>query len=361
MAVQGTIELRRHFFTERERTVAESAGITASLFRYDSGFEGLRLTNERGHLVVLPYYGQMIWDAVFDGVDLTMANMFDMPRPAHDIAGTYGCFAFHSGLLRNGCPGPTDTHSLHGEMPTAPMDGAGLEIGEDAEGPYMAVVGRREYVMGFGSHYEARPRVVLRPGATLFDMAMEVENLSGAPMDLMYMCHVNFAFCDGARVIQPAPFTPEATVVRTKVPGHVPRTPAYDALIEALAADPSVMEVMDEPERYDPEQVFYIRGLRTDASGMTAVMMRRREGDAFHIAYDTHDFPRTVRWVLVNSDQKVCAFALPSTCEPEGYTAEAAKGNVQTLAGGETRRFSVRLGYLSATEADGAEAAIKSL
>lgn len=357
----SVIHLRRSFFGESERPVAEAAGTTASLFRYDSGIEALRLTNRRGHLVVLPFFGQMIWDAVFDGVDLTMANMFDMPRPADVIVGTYGCFAFHSGLLRNGCPGPADTHPLHGEMPCAPMDSAGLEIGEDAEGPYMAVIGTREYVMGFGAHYMARPRVVLRPESSLFDIQMAVENLSAAPMDLMYMCHVNFAFSEGGRIVQPAPFTPEATKVRTEVPAHVPRNPAYDALLDELAADPSVMEVLDEPARYDPEQVFYIRGVKAGADGRTAQMLRRPEGDAFHISYRPDDFPKTVRWILVNSDQKVCAFALPSTCEPEGYTAEKAKGHVQTVAGGETRRFSVRLGYVPAAEADAAEAAIRAL
>ena len=30
-----------------------------------------------------------------------------------------------------------------------------------------------------------------------FDVVMEVENLSAAPMDLMYLCHVNFAFAEG--------------------------------------------------------------------------------------------------------------------------------------------------------------------
>ncbi|MGQ9367229.1 aldose 1-epimerase family protein [Azospirillum sp. ST 5-10] len=361
MTVRSAVHLRRTFFGEAERTVVEAAGMTAGLFRYDSGIEAVRLANRRGHLVVLPYFGQMVWDAVFDGVDLTMANMFAMPRPADVIVGTYGCFAFHSGLLRNGCPGPQDSHPLHGEMPCAPMDEAGLEIGEDGEGPYLAVTGLREYVMGFGAHYAARPRVVLRPDSTLFDIEMAVENRSGAAMDLMYMCHVNFAFAEGARIVQPAPFTPECTVVRTQVPAHVPRSPAYDALLEELARDPSVMEVLDEPARYDPEQVFYVRGLRAAADGRTALMLRRREGDAFHIAYDVASFPRTVRWVLVNSDQKVCAFALPSTCEPEGYAAERAKGNVQTLEGGATRRFSVRLGYLAPAEAEAAERAIRAL
>lgn len=356
-----TLTLRRPFFGEKEREIARFAGMTAHLFRFDSGIEAVRLSNRRGHLVLLPFFGQMVWDAVFDGVDLSMRDMFSMPRPADVIVGTYGCFAFHSGLLANGCPGPGDTHPLHGEMPCAPMDGAGLETGRDAEGPYLALTGEREYAMGFGAHYRARPRVTIRPDSGLFDIAMSVENLSGAPMDLMYMCHVNFAFAEGARIIQPAGFTPADTVVRTAIPGHVRPTDDYRALIDALAADPAVMEVLDEPARYDPEQVFYIRNLRTRPDGRTRVMMRRPEGDAFSIAFDRRAFPHTVRWVLVNSDQAVAAFALPSTCEPEGYSAEKRKGHVRTLPGGETARFTVRLGHLDAAETPAAEAEIDAL
>ncbi|WP_319528832.1 aldose 1-epimerase family protein [uncultured Cohaesibacter sp.] len=355
------VSLRKVDFASHEQMLASFAGMTASSFRYDSGIEALRLSNDRGHLVILPYYGQMIWDAVFDGVDLTMKNMFSQPKPAHDIAGTYGCFAFHSGLLRNGCPSPDDTHALHGEMPVAAMDSAGLSFGEDAEGPYLAVVGSCEYVMGFGDHYLVRPKVVLRPDMTLFDMCMDVENLGGAPMDLMYMCHVNFAFYDGARIVQPAPFTPDRTIVRTAVPGHVQTTPEYLSFIDDLAKDPSGLEVLDEPERYNPEQVLYVKGVGADGDGNTASLMRRREGDGFHIAYNREDFPQTVRWILVNSDQQVAAFALPSTCEPEGYLAEKKKGNVRQLAPGEGASFAVRLGYMTSPEADEAEAHIRSL
>lgn len=361
MSVSTQINLRKDYFGDAEQVIAAHGNMSASLFRYESGIEAVRLKNGRGHLVILPYMGQMIWDAVFDGVDLTMQNMFRMPRPAEVIVGTYGCFAFHSGLLTNGCPGPIDTHPLHGEMPCAPMDRAAIEFGSDDEGAYMAITGTREYVMGFGAHYVARPRVVLRPDATLFDIQMNVENLSGAAMDLMYMCHVNFAFCEGGRIIQPAKFTPDETIVRTEVPAHVPRNPDYDAFLQTLAENPAAMETMSEPHRYDPEQVFYIRNGRAAANGDTSYMMRRTEGDAFHITYNTNDFPKTVRWVMANQDQKVCAFALPSTCEPEGFTAEQGKGNVISLPGGESRHYSVRLGYLTRADSDAAEQAIRSL
>jgi hypothetical protein len=79
--------------------------------------EAVRLENARGHLVVLPWLGQMIWDATFDGHDLTMRNMFSQPKPANVIVETYGCFAFHSGLLANGCPSAEDTTRCTAKWP----------------------------------------------------------------------------------------------------------------------------------------------------------------------------------------------------------------------------------------------------
>jgi len=128
---ETTLELRRSFFTSKELEIFASGEISVSLFRYDSGVEALRIKNSRGHIIVLPFMGQMIWDVVFDGVCLTMENMFSQPLPVKGIVETYGCFAYHSGILRNGCPSPEDTHPLHGEMPCAPMDRASIVCGED--------------------------------------------------------------------------------------------------------------------------------------------------------------------------------------------------------------------------------------
>ena len=42
----------------------------------------------------LPYMGQIVWRACFDGVELAMQSMFDAPRPAQTIIETYtGCLA----------------------------------------------------------------------------------------------------------------------------------------------------------------------------------------------------------------------------------------------------------------------------
>ena len=96
------ITLWRELFAEHPRILLKNNDFTVTAFRYASGVEGLKVENSRGHLVILPWMGQMIWDAQFDGHDLTMRNMFSQPKPAAEVVATYGCFAFHSGLLANG-------------------------------------------------------------------------------------------------------------------------------------------------------------------------------------------------------------------------------------------------------------------
>jgi len=355
------IKVRKDFFAEIPYEIFKNDHFRVELFRYRTGIEAIRVSNRRGHLVILPYCGQMIWDAVFDGVALKLESRFEAPRPASDIVGTYGCFMYHSGLLRNGNPGPDDRHALHGEMPLAPMDSAWIETGADPQGPWLAIAGERDYLMGFGDHYAARPRVRLRADEATFEIAMEVANLGADPMDLMYMCHANFAFVEGGHIIQPAGFTPEDTAIRTSVPAIVTSNPGYLERIEQMKKDPAPTEHLDAGTGYDPELVFYLRNLRTAADGKVHVMLRRPSGDAFAVAYDPAEFSHLVRWILANHKQKVCAFAMPATCGVEGYSAESKLGNVRTLPGGQTAHFAIRLGYLDAAAAAREEQLIRAL
>jgi hypothetical protein len=355
------ITLRRESFTDKERETVQCAGrLRASAFRFDTGIEAIRLSNARGHVVVLPYLGQMIWRAEFDGVQLSMQSLFTVPRPAKTIVETYGCLAYHPGLLRNGVPGAGDMHPPHGEAPCAEMDEAGLACGTDARGAWIAVTGARDYAIGFGAHYLATPRVVLRADESGCEIVMEVENLSASPMELMYMCHVNFAYAPGARIVQPVPFTPQHVIARTSIPAHVLPTPEYRAQIEAFAANPERLRVLNPDERCDPEQVFYIKGLKRGADGLVHFMLARREGDAFAIAWDPESMPHAIRWILDNTDQRVAAFAMPATCEPEGYTAEKRKGNVRLLGSRAKAHFVTSLSYVDKNRAAAAAAGIES-
>jgi len=180
-------------------------------------------------------------------------------------------------------------------------------------------------------------------------------------MDLMYMCHINPAFVEDGRIVQAAPWTPESVAVRTAIPPHIPPTAAYLAQIQELATHPTAMEYLNPALGFDPEQVFYIRNLRADAEGLTHALLRRPEGDGIAMSYSLKQFSHTVRWLLRNADNEVAAFALPATCEPEGFVAERRKGNVRSLPPRATAHFAVRTGYLDAAAAADFQARIEAL
>ena len=100
------LPLNKALFTAEAQTLLQSDAFTVTTRRYPRGIESLTIANARGHLEILPFMGQILWDAAFDGHSLRMKNMFARPQPAAEIVGTYGCFAFHSGLLAGGCPAP---------------------------------------------------------------------------------------------------------------------------------------------------------------------------------------------------------------------------------------------------------------
>lgn len=77
-----TIFLQEAMFGPNERTLVEADTLEASIFRFESGVAAVRLRNELGELVLLPFQGQQIWSASFRGRNITMRSMFDQPRHA---------------------------------------------------------------------------------------------------------------------------------------------------------------------------------------------------------------------------------------------------------------------------------------
>lgn len=333
----GTIELQRGFFKENPTVFFRNTEFTVTLFRYPSGVEAIELRNSRGKMVVLPYLGQIVWDLVFDGIDLKMKNMFSQPKQVDEIVDTYGCFAFHSGLLSNGCPGPKDNHVLHGEMACATMDQAWIEVTENS----VKIGGLTEYVKGFGHHYIAKPNVTMFTGEAHIEMGMFVKNLSGAEMPLQYMCHTNYAYVKDAVMKQNIPNS--AFELRKSIPDHVHPTKKWLEFNEEILAGKEPISVLDRPDMYDPEIVFFLDGLR-DHQKEASFEMTSPNGTTFFTKFSTDEFNYATRWLLFNEDQQVGAFVLPATCRPEGFLAAQNSGSLIKLASGEERSFTVVTG-----------------
>ena len=338
--MNAKIFLDRSFFTKKEQVIVDNADFKITLFRYPSGIESVKIHNGRGYVELLPYMGQIIWDAAFDGISLRLKNIFKQPKPATCIVDTYGCFAFHSGLLANGCPAPEDTHPMHGEFSCATMDNAWIVFSDNS----VSLVSQYEYCQGFGYHYIAQPSVTLGKNATRFKIHMEVTNCTYTEMPLQYMCHMNYAYVDQGRISSNIPAT--AFKLRESVPSHVHPTEkwlAYNEEIKLLQKHGKSLSVLDQPDMYDPEIVFMADHIDQYGSNVS-VEIDSPKGYGFRTELSTKDFTSATRWIMKNDDLQVAAFVLPATCRPEGFTAAKKAGTLLYLQPNEKKEFTVVTG-----------------
>ncbi len=328
----------------------EFGGLKAIPFEYKTKVKGIRLENDRGYIEVLPYNGQQIWKANFDGRDIQMKSMFSEPKDVDFFLKTYGCFFMHCGAWRMGCPGPEDNHPLHGELPYAKYDEAGIIFGEDEKGKFIGVNGIFHYDLAFSVHYVARPNVKLYEGSSLVDIQIKIENRSNYPMELMYMAHVNFRPVVGGEILQTLKWDPEHMVLRKSIPEHIKVTDSFLNFMERLDKNPELSRVIREEDEYKPEIAFFINNPLTDEEGFAHFMQIHPDGYSDYIKYKPEEFDHATRWIMKTKDQEALGLALPATCDPEGYTAEKKKGNIKIIDALSSKTFSVSAGLLDREE-----------
>ncbi len=357
MSSEACIYLDRKFFTGVPRLLVQAGALSASIFKFESGVCGLRLKNELGELVLLPFQGQQIWSAEFGGRNLTMKSMFDDPRPTRDYLQTYGGFLLHCGATAMGVPAEGDSHPLHGELPNAPYQKAWVVVGADARGAYIGLSGQYRHTVAFSTNYVAEPLVKLYAGSSLFDVSMTVANLKQTEMELMYLVHINFRPVDNGRLVYSAVCSPEHVRVRRSIPSHVHPGPGYRAFLQELGRHPEKHNVLAPDLVFDPELVFTIDYLADDA-GWAHTLQIHPNGGADYVRHRPDQLDTGVRWICRTPDQDALGMILPATAEPEGYTAEKAKGNIKRIPAQGSWHFDLEMGALAPDEARGVAAKI---
>lgn len=347
-------------FSERETPLVEFGVLKATTFRYETGVCALRLQNGQGELVLLPFQGQQIWSASFHGRNLTMKSMFDQPRDTRTYLETYGGFLLHCGMVAMGVPGPGDSHPLHGELPNAPYKKAWINAGEDDQGAYLEVGGEYQHTVAFNTNYIARPYTRLYAEKTTFWSGIEVNNLKKSPMEWMYLAHINFRPVDNARLVYSAPYDAAHVRPRTSIPSHVHPLPGFKEFLEELAKYPEKHHVLTPGLMFDPEVVFFI-DYASDDQGWAYTMQVHPDGSADYVRHRPDQLSKGVRWICRTVDQDAMGMILPATAEPEGLSAEKAKGNIRTLGPGETWRCDYEMGALSPQEAQAIEKLIEKI
>ena len=356
--------LNRNFFTDREETVFESGDLKASIYKFKSGVEVVKLQNALGYLTVLPFKGHTIWEAAFNGRILNMHREGKKePKFIHDyfLDSSYGVFLFHCGALRMGCPAEDDDHIMHGELPCAVYDDAELIVGSDERGDFVGITGTFTYNRGFGPCYAAKPIAKIYSQSSIFEITMRIENISNYPMELMYMAHINYRPIDNSRIVQSHPWDSASMPLRDYVPSHFEIPADYRELTQKLKENPKLTEVMIPNTVYKPEVAFYLDNPVVDSEGWIHIMQVLPDGTADFLKYKPSELDHAMRWITRTADQQGLALAFPSTCNVEGYNNEKKQGHVKEIAPKGFYQATMITGVLNKDEVAKEEAIIQEL
>lgn len=342
--LKTVMELQKRFFGEKERVFISSNSLSASGFVYESGVFALRVKNSRGEFIILPYHGQQIWRAAFDGHELTMRSMFDEPRATDVFGGSYGAFMLHCGFTAMGNPSPEDNHPQHGEMPRMPYDKAYIAVGSDEKGSYIEVGGSADYKAAFTTGYTAKPQVRLYENETLLHISMTVTNNRHEPLSYAYLCHVNFRPIEGARIVDNS----KSIYMHKDIPEDFPKEKEAKLreYFGRLESDISIMETVDSSSQYyEPEIVFTMK-FNADENGLAHCMQIAPEGYSNYVCFDTGTLPMGLRWIARNKTEDAMGFILPSTAEHKGLKYCMENNLMRQLPGLESITFNITAGYL---------------
>jgi hypothetical protein len=357
---QTRIYLFSEQFSSKERVLLEAAGLSVSTFQFESGVCAVRMSNDLGGVVMLPFQGQQIWSAEFGGRPLGMTSFFTEPQPTRVYLETYGAFLLHCGVTAMGVPSAQDSHPLHGELPNAPYQQAWIVLGEDDGGEYIGLSGLYHHIVAFNHNYMAQPEVKLYRKSSLLHITLTIHNLKASPMEWMYLAHINFRPVDYGRMVYSALPTPENVRVRLSIPSHIRPGPGYVEFLQALKEHPEQHHVFTPDKVFDPEVVFAIDYL-SDEQGWAHSLHVHPDGSADYVRFSPAQLDKSIRWIVRTADQQALGLSMPATAEPEGYTAEKAKGNIKVIPGHGQVSFEIVAGYLNPAETQAIETHIDRL
>ncbi len=357
------INLKRSFFEAKETELLTHGDIKIIAFSYPSGIEALRVENPKGHFVILPFHGQQIWNFTFGGRDLSMKTTVKEPVYSDQYMACYGGFLYHCGVSAFGVPQADDNHPLHGEIPNIEYNEAYIDCGEDENGKYVAIGGVLNYNLAFTRNYQFCPECRLYENASIIRVNVSVENKNNAPMEYMYLCHINFAPIDGAKLVYSAKRDKDHIKVHKRVGDDFPadKKEKLFAFMDKVQEEPAIHDTVGlEGEMYEPEICFAIK-YEGDENNRAYTMQKKPGEGACYVSHPVDALPVGVRWISKGIDEQAMGMVLPATSEHLGYSDSKRKGYVKSLAGKEKLSFYMEVGYLDDAEADAVEKKIDAM
>lgn len=356
------VNITHSFFGERPLELLCDGELRVVAFRYETGVCGLRIQNQRCSMVVLPYMGQQIWFAEFEGKKLTQRSMFDQPQMTTKFGDNYGGLLLHCGLTNINCAGEDEDYPLHGELPFADYQEVYIGIGRDEKGKCLIAGGTFVYRNSQEYHYAYSPQLRLYDDASVAEMHIDIHNRRGNELDYMFMCHMNWLAVDGSRIVYSAKKDKEHIKVDpTELGGNSPRAVRIREYSRKLLENPTLADILDSGTQcFDPEICINIR-YESDEKGWAHAMQVMPDGDACYVGFRTKELPYALRWICRTADEDGIGIALPTTGTNRSTAYQKAHGYYNTLAPGGHESIRFDFGYLNKEKAQDMEGCIEDI
>lgn len=347
------INLQKAFFSETKKELLSFGAFKIDAFKYASGVEALKIANSKCSFVFTPFKGQQIWHFVVGGKELSMQTTVKEPTDKDVYLENYGGFLYHCGLISMGVP--DGNHPQHGEIPNAQYDSAYIACGEDEKGKYILLGGELLHDTAFVRRYVFAPEIKLYEHESLFKINVRIENKRAYEMEYMYLCHINFAPIDDAKIICSAKSDSQHII-----PYNNGGSQELQDYMKRIVENPDVMTIVGQKGQcYDPEiccRVLY----ESDEQGRAYTMQYTDCGACF-VSHPTDVLSNGVRWISRTNNEDAMGMVLPATAEHIGYEHAKATGQLKVLGPNEVLKFYMEAGFIEKEKADEYKDKIKKM
>lgn len=330
-----SLALIREDFTPTKARILAAGSFVVDAWRNHNGIEMISISNSVGHILVLPFTGQQVWDATFYGRRLTMLSQVEQPIRTTDYLANNGAYLVHCGGSAMGNPSAADTHPLHGELPNLDLDSARIEWqpATNDSADLLTVHGERHYVNG--SKFSVSLQLRLDGDSGVMHSGVQLIQRGAGANPLMYLAHVNFRPAIGGGYLEER-LCPEAKVV-TRGSRAAKVLPVGELLAPGQVVDPELVQLL--PLLADPD------------TGWKRVIQHHADGSR-DIVEHRDPLTTTVRWLHRTSVVEAFAFAIPATAGSDGFVTEQRRGNVTNFPAGSGITASFRHGALAPIKPD---------
>ncbi len=351
--MEGKLFLYPEMFTRDEKIIYTTDALTVTAFKYSTGVEAITIHNDKGYVTMLPFMGQMIWDAAFLEHNLVMRSIHEEPENClYSYAESYGCFLMHCGLTAMGNPQSEDDHPPHGELPIAKYQEAFLLFGHDEKGEYVSLSGSFSYKRAFEVHYNFMPECRLYADSATLDITATFTNHKDIPLEYYYLCHINYLPVDGSKLYYTAKH--QNITVHEEVPARYPEPQKSNtiAYTKKLKENPAIMDTIDsKTQSYAPEIVFTCI-YDADKNGEAHTMQEMPDGFACFVTHRPDELPFGIRWIARTDDEDALGMVLPATAEHKGRNYCREKGMDKYLLQGESVSLHIQTGILDPAQTE---------